>query len=108
MTKQRLDSLERRVADHEGRLATDRKDIVMLHKILESQQQIFESQQENNKFTAEIAGYAKETLAVVRPLMRVVRVGGIVAKYVSYMVISFTAAWHATKYVMVKIMTWHI
>lgn len=108
MTKQRLDSLERRVADHEGRLATDRRDIDMLQKILESQQQIFESQQENNKFTAEIAGYAKEMLAVVCPLMRVVRVGGIVAKYVSYMVISFTAAWHATKYVMVKIMTWHI
>lgn len=108
MTKQRLDLLERRVADHDGRLATDRRDIDMLQKILESQQQIFESQQENNKFTAEIAGYAKEMLAVVRPLMRVVRVGGIVAKYVSYMVISFTAAWHATKYVMVKIMTWHI
>lgn len=115
MTKQRLDLLERRVADHDGRLATDRRDIDMLQKILESQQQIFESQQqifesqqENNKFTAEIAGYAKEMLAVVCPLMRVVRVGGIVAKYVSYMVISFTAAWHATKYVMVKIMTWHI
>lgn len=96
-----LQDYGRRLTDHDGLLTKDRKDIDMLQKILESQQ-------ENNKFTAEIAGYAKETLAVIRPLMKVVRFGAVLAKYVSYIAIAFTASWHATKYIMVKIGVWHL
>ena len=95
--------LNRRVTDHDGlhaeadqRMSADRKDIDMLQKILESQQK-------NNEFTEEIAGYARETLDVVKPLLKFVRFAGTVAKYTSYIVIAATSAWHGVKYIIAKV-----
>jgi hypothetical protein len=97
-----LHNHNRRLDDHDHLLGKDRADIDML-------KQIHESQKEMNVIVAEIAGYAKETLDVLKPLAKSFRWLGIAVGWVikvggglALLWAGLMAIWHGLKALALK------
>lgn len=92
----RLDDHDSMHLNAEKRMIADRADIDML-------KQIHETQKENNALVAEVVTIAKETLEIVRPLLKVVRFVGIAAAWSTKIAIGGAVIWHAIKWGATKI-----
>lgn len=89
-------NLNRRVTDHDALHAESKKDILMLQQILEANKQ-------TNAIIAEIAGYAKETLDVVKPLMKFLHFVGKISSWLIKLFAGAAIIWQGIKFLFAKL-----